>query len=311
MRASLHRRPAVAPALPARALPARQTRLVVLASRQESHLPTPPLASRLAGAAAAALLLAAAPAPPAFAELQTVTADQATSMARPLKVQEVKKGRIWLLFILGASSLFGVTVLAENNAAWFPAIARANKAMSVSIKAIEQREKEREAAAAVEQAAFEQRLEEVQAERDVDYRLESAVAEGLIAARRPEAAAVDVEAAEVAAEEAVAETEAPSVAPVATYPAELDAGVAEAMAAGAGAEDAEWAAAEEAEEVATEEEANGSPETRQPLFEIGGDQIEASTKTMQQRVLDGMSLEELQKELEARKAAAAGQQSDS
>lgn len=302
MRASLQRRPALAPSLPARPLPARATRLVVAASREGPRPPAPPLASRLAGAAAAALMLAAASAGPALAELQTVTADQATSMARPLKVQEVKKGRIWLLFVLGASSLFGITVVAENNAAWFPAIARANKAMAMSTKGVQQRDEASEASEA-ESERFEQRLEEVQAERETDYRLESAVAEGLVAARRPEAAAVDVEAAavEATAEEAVA---APSVVPVATYPAELDAGVAEAMAAAAEAEDAEWAAAEAAEEAAAA--AAASAEAREPLFEIGGDQIEASTKSMQQRVLDGMSLEELQKELEARRGAAAG-----
>ena len=54
---------------------------------------------------------------------------------------EVNKGRIWLLFVLGASSLFGVTVVVENNGSWFPAISRANKAMEVSLKAIEERER--------------------------------------------------------------------------------------------------------------------------------------------------------------------------
>ena len=53
----------------------------------------------------------------------------------------MNKGRIWLLFVLGASSLFGVTVVVENNGSWFPAISRANKAMKVSMKAIEERER--------------------------------------------------------------------------------------------------------------------------------------------------------------------------
>ena len=53
----------------------------------------------------------------------------------------MNKGRIWLLFVLGASSLFGVTVVVENNGAWFPAISRANKAMKASMKAIEERER--------------------------------------------------------------------------------------------------------------------------------------------------------------------------
>lgn len=61
--------------------------------------------------------------------------------AQPLQKAEVNKGRIWLLFVLGASSLFGVTVVVENNGSWFPAISRANKAMKVSMKAIEERER--------------------------------------------------------------------------------------------------------------------------------------------------------------------------
>ena len=70
------------------------------------------------------------------------TLDQMRSMAKPFKKQEVNKGRVWLLFVLGASSLFGVTVLVENNSAWFPAIYRANKAMKASMKAMEEKEKE-------------------------------------------------------------------------------------------------------------------------------------------------------------------------
>ncbi len=61
--------------------------------------------------------------------------------AQPLQKAEVNKGRIWLLFVLGASSLFGVTVVVENNGSWFPAISRANKAMKMSMKAIEERER--------------------------------------------------------------------------------------------------------------------------------------------------------------------------
>jgi hypothetical protein len=41
-------------------------------------------------------------------------------------------------FIGGAASLFIVTVLAENNGAWFPAIARANAAMAETKKRAEQ-----------------------------------------------------------------------------------------------------------------------------------------------------------------------------
>lgn len=51
-------------------------------------------------------------------------------MARPLPKQAFDKGRVWLVFIGGAASLFLVTVAAENNEAWFPAIARANAVMA-------------------------------------------------------------------------------------------------------------------------------------------------------------------------------------
>jgi len=46
--------------------------------------------------------------------------------------------QVWVVFIGGAVSLFITTVLAENNGAWFPAIARANKAMAQSKKQAEQ-----------------------------------------------------------------------------------------------------------------------------------------------------------------------------
>ncbi|WPT13376.1 hypothetical protein PSENEW3_00001217 [Picochlorum sp. SENEW3] len=79
--------------------------------------------------------------PAAAAEYDSTTYEQMQSKAKPFKKQEVNKGRIWLLFVLGASSLFGVTVLVENNSAWFPAIAKANKAMQASMKAMEEQEK--------------------------------------------------------------------------------------------------------------------------------------------------------------------------
>lgn len=74
--------------------------------------------------------------------IEYVPADQMTSLAKPFKKQHVEKGRVWLLFVLGASSLFGVTVLVENNSDWFPAIAKANKAMAAAQKAMELNEKE-------------------------------------------------------------------------------------------------------------------------------------------------------------------------
>ena len=58
-----------------------------------------------------------------------------TSLARPLKAQTVNKGKVWLVFILGAAGLFGAAVLLENNERFFPAISRANKAMAATRKA--------------------------------------------------------------------------------------------------------------------------------------------------------------------------------
>jgi len=75
-------------------------------------------------------------------EYVSPSVEQMQAMAKPFKKQEVNKGRVWLLFVLGASSLFGVTVLVENNSAWFPAISKANKAMKASMKAMEEREKQ-------------------------------------------------------------------------------------------------------------------------------------------------------------------------
>jgi hypothetical protein len=45
---------------------------------------------------------------------------------------------VWVVFIGGAASLFILTVLVENNGAWFPAISRANQAMAKTKKQVEQ-----------------------------------------------------------------------------------------------------------------------------------------------------------------------------
>lgn len=109
--------------------------------------------------------------PAAAAEYDSTTYEQMQSKAKPFKKQEVNKGRIWLLFVLGASSLFGVTVLVENNSAWFPAIAKANKAMKASMKAIEEQEK-----LAAMQAVENEIQEKEKVEQD---RLENAVLAGI------------------------------------------------------------------------------------------------------------------------------------
>ena len=58
----------------------------------------------------------------------------ATEAAKALQQQPVDKGKIWLLFLGGAVTLFGGTVLLENVEALFPAISRSNKLMSDSRK---------------------------------------------------------------------------------------------------------------------------------------------------------------------------------
>lgn len=109
--------------------------------------------------------------PAAAAEYDSTTYEQMQSKAKPFKKQEVNKGRIWLLFVLGASSLFGVTVLVENNSAWFPAIAKANKAMQASMKAMEEQEK---------LAAMQALENEIQEKEKVEQdRLENAVLAGI------------------------------------------------------------------------------------------------------------------------------------
>lgn len=68
--------------------------------------------------------------------LQTVTAAQATSMARSLPQQQIDKGAVWMAVIAGAMSLFGATLVLENR---LPAIARANQAAKESKRIMEVR----------------------------------------------------------------------------------------------------------------------------------------------------------------------------
>ena len=69
---------------------------------------------------------------PAAAEIQTVSASEATKLAKPLQQQPVNKNGIWLLMVLGGGALFGSTVVLENNEKLFPAIYKANRAMSAA-----------------------------------------------------------------------------------------------------------------------------------------------------------------------------------
>lgn len=68
---------------------------------------------------------------PAHAEIiQTVSPREVSEMGAPLKVQKVEKKKVWLVFIIGASTLFAFTNIIENYSSWFPAVKRANEAMS-------------------------------------------------------------------------------------------------------------------------------------------------------------------------------------
>jgi len=278
-----------------------------------------PVVSRVLGATAAAIILATAPA--SFAELETVPPDQVTTLAKPLKVQTVDKNRIWLLFILGATTLFGTTVLAENNESWFPAISKANKALAASAAAA----KERARKAEEEQLQFEERLAEVKQETTMDSRMESAVAEGLSKAKRPPPTLsppidVEIEEKEEEEEEQASASNASNVAAAAAveeaqineeaakYPAKLghedddevidDEVVVEEVIIEAGTG---------VEEIQQEGTSAADASRAAPLFEISGEQIEASAKNYQQReVLNELSIEDLQRELEERKKSSAG-----
>jgi hypothetical protein len=196
-------------------------------------------------------------------------------------------------------------VLLENNEKWFPAISRANRA----VKDARQRAEQQEAAWKAEQAAYEQRLAAVQAERKADLAAEAAVVEGLLEARHRGAAAAEDD---VASNSEVAETSAAPDAPAsAADEAALKATPATAAASGASVEEAaaeeeekeqDGGRAEEAEAAAAAAPSSSNrsgaepEEARKPLFEITPEQIEASTQRRMQ---------ELQQELERRKAGAA------
>ncbi|KAI8467623.1 MAG: hypothetical protein J3K34DRAFT_32621 [Monoraphidium minutum] len=105
--------------------------------QQQQQQPAAPARLTVAAAACAAAALLSAP-QPALADLvQTVSVTQATEMAKPLPKQTIDKTQVWVAFIGGAVAVFGATVLSENNEAWFPAIYRANKAMTMSRKRAE------------------------------------------------------------------------------------------------------------------------------------------------------------------------------
>jgi len=66
--------------------------------------------------------------------IQTVSPREVSEMGAPLKVQKVEKKKVWLVFIIGASTLFAFTNIIENYSGWFPSVKRANEAMSTRRK---------------------------------------------------------------------------------------------------------------------------------------------------------------------------------
>ena len=101
------------------------------ATPTDQPTPLPPTVGLTLAAIALTAALALTP-PPAHADLPTVTLEEATAAAKPLPQQTVRTGRVWALIGLGAAGVFGAAIAVENNAAWFPAIAKANKAMAAT-----------------------------------------------------------------------------------------------------------------------------------------------------------------------------------
>jgi len=106
--------------------------------------------------------------PPCLAQVKTVPADEVSALAKPLQPEKVEKKRVWLVFVAGAATLFVFINVIENNPSWFPAVSRANRAMTL-------RRKERFKQAEVNE------IEEAEAEA---VRLTKSVEEGLAEARK-------------------------------------------------------------------------------------------------------------------------------
>ena len=217
--------------------------------------------------------------------------EQMQAMAKPFKKQEVNKGRVWMLFVLGASSLFGVTVLVENNGAWFPAIAKANKAMKQSMKAMEEREQQAvltgQAASLNEEAAY--LLDEV----EQDESLQNAVLAGIRQASDDAKKTMSMMKEDVPQEIGIDDDDIGSL---------LDDSLTEETDAVIEQENIQE------EEDDDEEEEEEEIQQRVPLFEISGSDIDQSIESRNEATrgqenvdLSGISLEALQMELEKRK----------
>lgn len=156
------------------------------ANAEEEKFRTFPFPTTAAAVSALALSLClagsplAAPNLPANAEIETLAASEVLSAARPLPKQDaaktkVSKGRIWTVFAVGAAGVFGGAVAAERLDNFFPAIAKANKAMEASRKAAEEAERQEAVNVAVEVAT---------AKKMADGSLVDAVSEGIAEASR-------------------------------------------------------------------------------------------------------------------------------
>jgi hypothetical protein len=231
---------------------------------------------------------------PAYSAVEYVSpsVEQIQAMAKPFKKQEVNKGRVWLLFVLGASSLFGVTVLVENNGAWFPAISKANKAMKASMKAMEERERQ---SVLTGQAAS--LNDDAYLAQDIEDPLQNAVLAGIKQASNDAKKTLSSMKEDMPREIGIDDDDIGSLLDDA-FEQEVDQDDIEDTLEG-----------EEEEEDKQEEEEEAQ---RTPLFEISGEEIDQSIESRNEasRVEDGgdddidlsnISLEDLQKELEKRK----------
>lgn len=204
--------------------------------------------------------------------IEYVPADQMTSLAKPIKKQHVEKGRVWLLFVLGASSLFGVTVLVENNSDWFPAISKANKAMAAAQKVMETREEGFDSGRMIGEQDDSGYQEEYD-DDDANARLQEAVLSGIGEARQKAGLAGKKSPTAEENEQGKDEEE----------------------------EEEEDESADQVGETVIEN--TQDDEDRKPLFEISGQDIDKSAKEYVQRLsLDDVSVEDLENELERRKS---------
>jgi hypothetical protein len=113
--------------------------------------------------------------------MQTLSPSEAMQRAKPLTQQRpVNKGKVWLLLCGGAAGLFAATLLVENWAGLFPAVARANQAMAAQKGASEEKLQEQDSVSTEVAVA---QPEARKSKADMQARSEQAVLEGLKVAR--------------------------------------------------------------------------------------------------------------------------------